>query len=490
MELAISVATGELVSRFVSFFANKYHSSRAYSEEKQLKRLQLLLLRARTVVEEADGRYITNSGMLAQLDMLTEAMYRGYWALGAFRYMSLEDSPIKEQEEFSNSSPPKRLRTFHGSARKKKATYLLELQGALESLEHAVSSMKEFVIILGGFDRMLRRPYDAYLYNDNIMFGRHAEKQKLQNFLLQHSSPGSALAILAIIGGPAVGKRTLVAHVCKNERVSSQFSSILHMNVDSLCRITDHVSVLAGKILVVVELVSDVNQDEDWTKFCSTLASMDSGSKVIILSWCKSSEKLGTVKPIFLNTLPYEEFSYLFKTLAFGSTDPAQHPRLARIADEVAREVQSDWSLIAANLLADVMRRNLNLHFWLSMLSRMRIFVEMNFSMFGEHPLLLVLRRRPIDVTDFLHAASPLRILPSFTTGSSRTEITEERQLLPNVRLGDLVADPGARPQGDFNVVSWESRMPPYTSFMHFVPNGAPSVAEDTPLSGRKRKSI
>jgi hypothetical protein len=241
--------------------------------------------------------------------------------------------------------------------------------------------------------------------------------------------------------------------------------------------------------LVVVELVSDVDQ-EDWAKFCSTLASMDSGSKVIITSWCKSSEKLGTVQPIFLNTLPYEEFSYLFKTLAFGSADPAQHPRLAQIADEMARELHSDWSLIAVNLRADVMRRNLNLHFWLCMLCRMRRFVERNFSMFGEHPQLLVLRRHQIDITDFLHSYSPLRIVPSCSTGSSRTKITEERQLLPNVRLGDLVADPGARPQGDFNVVSWESRVPPYTSFVHFVSNCAPGVAEDTPLPGRKRSAV
>ncbi|XP_047094981.1 putative disease resistance protein RGA4 isoform X3 [Lolium rigidum] len=444
MELAISVATGELVSRFVSFFANKYHSSRAYSEEKQLKRLQLLLLRARTVVEEADGRYITNSGMLAQLDMLTEAMYRGYWALGAFRYRSLQETTMEEEQV--SDSYPKRFRTVHGSARKKKETYLVDLQGVLESLEYVVSSMKEFVVLLGECGRMLRRPYDAYLYNDNIMFGRHAKKQKLLNFVLQQGPPGGALAILPVIGGPAVGKRTLVAHVCKDERVSSQFSSILHLNGDSICRIGDHDSILSGKVLVVVQLVSDVDQ-EDWAKFCSTLASMDSGSKVIITSWCKSSEKLGTVQPIFLNTLPYEEFSYLFKTLAFGSVDPAQHPRMRR-------------------------------------------FVERNFSMFGEHPQLLILRRHQIDVTDFLHSYSPLRILPSCTTGSSRTEITEERQLLPNVRLGDLVADPGARPQGDFNVISWESRVPPYTSFVHFVPSGAPGVAEDTPLPGRKRSAV
>ena len=77
------------------------------------------------MVEEADGRYITNSRMLAQLNKLAEAMYRGYWALGAFRYRSLQETPM---EQVSYSSP-KRFRTVHGSARKDKAAYHIDLQG-------------------------------------------------------------------------------------------------------------------------------------------------------------------------------------------------------------------------------------------------------------------------------------------------------------------------------------------------------------------------
>ncbi|KAM3411558.1 hypothetical protein ACQJBY_003304 [Aegilops geniculata] len=496
MELAISAVTGELVSRFVSYLADKYRSRRRpQSGETQLRRLQQLLLRARTVVEEADGRYITNSGMLAQLTMLADAMYRGYWALGAFGYMETDTSPM--EAEVSSSSPRKRLRTVHGTARKNKAMYFADLQSVVESLEDVVAGLTEFVVLLGGCDRMLRRPYDAYLYNDTIMFGRHTEKQKLLNFMLQHSpsSPGGTPAVLPIIGAPAVGKRTLVAHVCKDERVSSHFSSILHLNGDSFRRIADHDrSFLRGKILVVVELVADVDE-KDWADFCSTLASRDSGSKVIIISRLRSTERFGTVRPIFLDTLSYEEFSYLFKTLAFGTANPAHHPQLARIADELAEEFRTEWLLVATNICADVMRRNLNVHFWHGMLSRLRRFAERNVSMFGEHPRLLVERRHQIDVTDFvLHpAASPLRIVPSCTSGSSRTEVTAERASLPRVRLGDLVMDPGVRPQGDFNVVSWESRLPPYTSFVHFVPNGngASGLAkQSTPLSGRKRPAV
>lgn len=69
MEIVISALTTDLIGRFISFLTNKY-SDHACSEEKQVDRLQQLLLRVHTVVEEADGKYITNSGMLMQLKML------------------------------------------------------------------------------------------------------------------------------------------------------------------------------------------------------------------------------------------------------------------------------------------------------------------------------------------------------------------------------------------------------------------------------------
>nr|AVF19602.1 putative disease resistance RPP13-like protein [Triticum turgidum] len=59
---------------------NKYDSSsHAQSEEqKVVERLQHLLMRVGTIVEEADARYLTNSGMVMQLKMLSEDMYQGH----------------------------------------------------------------------------------------------------------------------------------------------------------------------------------------------------------------------------------------------------------------------------------------------------------------------------------------------------------------------------------------------------------------------------
>jgi hypothetical protein len=121
----------------------------------------------------------------------------------------------------------------------------------------------------------------------------------------------------------------------------------------------------------------------------------------------------------------------------------------------------------------------------------MRRVVEKNFSMFGEHPNFLIQRRHQVDASDFfLHPSPPLRIVPSCVNGSSQTEVTVERELLPKARLGDLLVDPGVRPQRDFNVVTWDSRLAPYTSYAHFVPNDDPGVAEDTPLPGKKRPAL
>ncbi|XP_024311469.1 uncharacterized protein LOC112269281 [Brachypodium distachyon] len=167
MELLISAVTGELVSRFISFLVNKYQSSlsHAQSEEEKvvLERLQHLLMRAGTIVEEADTRYITNSRMMVQLKTLSEAMYRGYCMLDTSRYRALQDGAgfdeVSSNTKSCSSSLylPKRSRTITDKATR------LESHGALESLEIAVANMAEFVVLLGGCERMSRRPYDIYV---------------------------------------------------------------------------------------------------------------------------------------------------------------------------------------------------------------------------------------------------------------------------------------------------------------------------------------
>ncbi|XP_037480974.1 uncharacterized protein LOC119358605 [Triticum dicoccoides] len=489
MEVAVSAVASELVSRFISFLMNKYHSSsHTQSEEKAVERLQHLLMRADTIVEEADTRYIRNSGMMMQLKMLSEAMYRGHSLLGTLRYRALQDGAGFDEVCNNNSSssclylanPLKRSRT---TAEKGNKAMGLDSYGALESLEIAVANMTEFVVLLAGCDRMSRRPFDVYLYTDNFMFSRQAEKQMLLGFLLEQNDPSGdhALAILPLIGGVAVGKKTLVAHVCGNERVHSRFSSILHLNGDNLLGIHDDGRDMLGIVLVVIEFVSDVC-DDDWKKIHSFLTRMGRGSKIIIVSKIKRIARFGTVKAILLSELSHDELRYLFKALAFGSIEPTEHPRLVQIADDFATVIHSSLvSLVATNMFTDVLRSNLDVQFWRCILDKAARMVKRNISIYGVNPTMRIEQGHQVDITDI--ALHPLSMKPYSVNASIKTE-------LPSVTFGELIKDPSVRPKGDFILMAWESRISPYKSFPSYVTSHAQDTHQSTALPGRKRQGV
>ncbi|KAF7054451.1 hypothetical protein CFC21_062119 [Triticum aestivum] len=480
MEAAMSAVVGELVIRFISLVLKKYHSSNhAQSEEKMVERLQHLLMRVCTIVKEVDTRYITNSGMMMQLKTLSEAMYRGYSVLDNSRYRALQEG-AGFNEVSSNDSSSSRLYLAKRSRTTDKATRL-ELHGALESLEIAVANMAEFVVLLGGCERISHRPYDVYMYTENFMLSRHAEKQKLLSLLLEHNNPPGdhAIAVRPIIGGAAIGKKTLVAHVCGDERVRSRFPSILHLNGDTILTILDHGRTMEEMMLVVIEFTSDVG-DDDWKKFHSFVIKMGRGSKIIIVSQLKRLARFGSVQPIFLGVMSYDELRYLFKTLVFRSVGPAEHPRLVQIADEFAKLLWNmNGSLVATNSYADVLRRDLDIQFWRCILGKGSRMVRRNLSIYDVHLNTLIHQGHPVDITDF--ALHPLSMTPYSVNVSIKKE-------LPSVTFGDLITDPSVRPKGDFTLIAWESRIPPYKSFPNFVTSHAQDTHQGSALPGRKRQ--
>lgn len=479
METAISATTAELISRFISFLIKKY-KNQACLEDK-LQRLQHLLLRVHTVVEEADGRYVTNSRMLIQLGIFVQGMYRGYYVLDTVKYKPLVESIQEEvgsSSSISFSNPMKRIRTIAGTD--KNIVDNDELHSVLENLETIAANMSEFIILLGGCERMFRRPYDTYLYIDNFMFGRYVEKQQMINMLLQNSSHLSAAMVLPIIGGCRVGKKTLVAHVCNDDKVRSHFSSILNIEGDSISRL-DHKKFNHERVLVVVEFCSDVD-DEDWLKFYSSVKLMGEGSKVIIISRLEKVLRFGTVKPIRLNSMSLEEYSYLFKMLAFGSANPEDYPQLAIIANELARVLGG--SFITANVAADKMRKKLNAQFWLHILQRFKGMVENNMTKFGKHPKDILDQEQAIDITKFASTSNTvsLRLMPPHIEKDG-----VPRRKLPRLMFGDLIAGCAMVPKEDFELVSWEARIPPYTKLVHFVATCAEEKPKDATILGKRQ---
>jgi hypothetical protein len=430
--------------------------------KEKVEKLQHLLQRVETIVEEADGRYITNSGMLSQLRVLEFAMYRSYHALHNFKYRGFEGADREVRRGSLSLYFATHLKRFHtsGSGAAVRCSGE-ELQSALASLEAAVANMTEFVILLGGCERMSRRPYDTYLYMENFKFGRHAEKQQAINILLQPSPlNNNAPTVLPIVGGRLVGKKTLVAHVCGDERVRAHFSNILHLNSDNL-QIVDHERYISQRALVIVELTADI-RDEDWMKFYSVVSRMGQGSKVILITRLENLSRFGTVKPVCLNSLSYEEYSYLFKVLSFGSTNMDDHPRLASMVQEFPLLLRG--SLISVYAFADMLKKNMSAQFWASVLDRFRAVVDSNLCIFGQHPKLLLERDRPTDIARFISPSTPpLRLMPP------RSKADTQERPLPMLTFVELMVDPRILPKGDFDLVTWKSKIAPYGEYVHFV---------------------
>jgi hypothetical protein len=393
------------------------------------------------VVEEAEGRYITNSRMLLQLRMLMEAMYRGYDVLNTYGPLEQIRTHVEVSGSYTMAFPIVRR---SGSK---------EVQTALETLEGATTNINEFITLLTGCERMFRSPYSCYLYMDNFMFGRQVERQHVMNILLQDNDPHRVLTVLPVIGGCRVGKKTLVWSVCSDERICSRFSSIIHVNGCEIQTI-DHDSFSNVRTLVTVEIQSDVD-DKEWYKFHSLLLTRTGkGSKVVIISRLEKLARFGTVNLVRINTFSQEEYSYLFKVLAFGSSDLVHHPHLALIGKELATMMKG--SLVHLNVYSSMLRNNLNVPFWIRVLKLYRTMMETNLSTFGEHLRALLDKGSTVDITEFSPSSSSSRFM--LLVGGKDSSRSGE---LPRMTFGDIIAGYVVLPM-KFELV-WESRLPPYT---------------------------
>jgi hypothetical protein len=118
----------------------------------KLARLEQVLLRAHTIVEEAEGKQISNQGMILQLRQLRKNMYRGYYVLDTYKRRG---AAVRQPLNFN------------------------KFRVVFENLEDSINNMKEFVMFLMDCPRIFRKPYSTYLFMERCMFGRHAEKEQI-----------------------------------------------------------------------------------------------------------------------------------------------------------------------------------------------------------------------------------------------------------------------------------------------------------------------
>ncbi|CAL5089531.1 unnamed protein product [Urochloa decumbens] len=492
MEAFISAVLSDLVSRSVSFVVERYYRRQTGMAE-NLQRLRWMLLRIQIIIEEAEGRQITNQAMLRQLQMLREARYKGSYLLDTVRYHMLQqESSInykfggQSSSVLSKLSPTKAKHVCFCSRRVNMPSQgdgMKEVQEMLGSLRRAIDDMSGFILFLKSYPPISHGPYSKYMFLEKCMFGRQVEMEEAINFLLQPDPPGmESLQVLPIVGPARVGKSTLVEHVCYNERVRNHFSSIMlcdgYPTASEGRRVvkkqtTTHGSY--GRSLVIWELADDFVLDErQCKKFYSSAGShMPPGSKVIITSRSENIVKLGTTEAIIrLKFLPQEAYWYLFKVLAFGSTNPEEHPELASIGMDIAETL--DGSFIGSSSICCLLRRNLDARFWRKILALQRDQLEKNIVRFGEHPHRLLQKSQAVYTWTMSNRTMWLKI--------RYPEKRFDDNDAPKIKLLLDVQTSGPETHGKFEVVVWRSRIPPYHSYLMSCEMKTPN------LMAKKRK--
>ncbi|OEL32481.1 hypothetical protein BAE44_0006500 [Dichanthelium oligosanthes] len=386
-EVTLSVIMGELANRSVSFIINKWSKQMAPTNQ-VVDRLQTLLLRIGAMVEEADGQRITNQAMLLQLSILRKELYKGYYTLDTFRHRAHEDNKTEGHEmgrsfAMSRFNPAKRLCICTGSRESVK-----DLTRVLKSLESSLQDAAEFIMLSRRYPHLARQPYSIYLLLDKCMFGRQMEMELVINILLQAQDPGSKHhEVLPIIGPRKVGKSTLVEYVSIDERVCSYFSQIMFLSGDDLKgelvvtlgsdRIIkyDNGDLIRGRVLIIVELDADISEGL-WKRLLSTSRILAPGSKFIVIGRSEKIISFGTTLPLILQFFTPEIFWYFFKVRMFGSMDVIEHPKLASVAMDMAKELNRCF--ICFNIIYEIVKSNIDAHFWILTLAFCRHFKQKN----------------------------------------------------------------------------------------------------------------
>ncbi|GJN24323.1 hypothetical protein PR202_gb12059 [Eleusine coracana subsp. coracana] len=297
------------------------------------------------------------------------------------------------------------------------------------------------------------------------------EAELVINFLLQ-TQPHQDLEVLPIVGPGKVGKSTLVAHVCKDERIHGHFSKVFFLHNhdfrDDELELVTFIEACAMKhqslpsqsnsdrrVLFVVELVGDLSEDAWNMLYSASKRCLPRGSKIIITSRSDKVKRLGTTETVTLKYLSNEAYWYFFKTLTFGSTDPEAHPRLACLAMEIARVLNGTF--LSATVTACLLRDNFEILFWRKVLAFLRRLIQKHVFRVGEHPFDLVDRNR---------IALLRRMVPpsEYFTVYRQYECSSEEEV-PNVTIQDLMYG-SLKCYGKFELLAWKSRLPPYYSYV------------------------
>ncbi|VAI40389.1 unnamed protein product [Triticum turgidum subsp. durum] len=287
----------------------------------------------------------------------------------------------------------------------KPKTHLWNKAGFLQRIEEITRRLQDIsgflskVLKLHGSDFVASSNHyrsitsDQHLRTSSVVprkvYGRVTEKDYIIKFMTQDKPDGSY--VLPIVGSAGVGKTALAQLVYNDPIVAEHFDQRIWVSVSNnfdelrlFREVLDFVSqkqtheglysfaklqevlkmhIASKRVLLILDDVWDDFNFRRWSQLLAPLKCNTKGTKILLTTQKLSvAQTVGTVEPIELRSLAYDDFWLLFKSCAFGDENYERNQNLSNIGSQIVEELKGNP--LAAATAGELLRRNLTIDHW------------------------------------------------------------------------------------------------------------------------------